>query len=100
MLLSSPAFAVRNRIEPSPCTESTPTRCSKGAPAQAVPPDAPERRYAVREVKARLAQASFRDAALNGLPGSAESSYGVRQNSVYGIGVMVPNKPSVSSLGP
>src|SRR5438132_454508 len=32
--------------------------------------------------------------------GSAESSYGVRQNSVYGIGVMVPNKPSVSSLGP
>jgi hypothetical protein len=31
-----------------------------GASAQAVPPDAPERRYALREVKARLHQASFR----------------------------------------
>src|ERR1700719_4701987 len=35
-----------------------------GASAQAVPPDAPERRYALREVKARLHQASFRDAVL------------------------------------
>src|SRR5215469_15398043 len=35
-----------------------------GALAQAVPPDAPERRYALREVKARLHQASFRDAVL------------------------------------
>jgi putative restriction endonuclease len=35
-----------------------------GASAQALPPDAPERRYALREVKARLHQASFRDAVL------------------------------------
>jgi putative restriction endonuclease len=35
-----------------------------GALAEAVPPDAPERRYALREVKARLHQASFRDAVL------------------------------------
>jgi putative restriction endonuclease len=35
-----------------------------GASAQAAPPDAPERRYALREVKARLHQASFRDAVL------------------------------------
>jgi putative restriction endonuclease len=35
-----------------------------GASAQAVLPDAPERRYALREVKARLHQASFRDAVL------------------------------------
>jgi putative restriction endonuclease len=31
---------------------------------EAVPPDAPERRYALREVKARLHQAPFRDAVL------------------------------------
>jgi len=35
-----------------------------GVSAQTVPPDAPERRYALREVKARLHQASFRDAVL------------------------------------
>jgi putative restriction endonuclease len=35
-----------------------------GASAQPVPPDAPERRYALREVNARLQQASFRDAVL------------------------------------
>jgi hypothetical protein len=35
-----------------------------GASAQAAPLDAPERRYALREVKARLHQASFRDAVL------------------------------------
>jgi len=35
-----------------------------GASAQAAPPAAPERRYALREVKARLHQASFRDAVL------------------------------------
>jgi putative restriction endonuclease len=35
-----------------------------GASAQAMPPDAPERRYALREVKARLHQGSFRDAVL------------------------------------
>ena len=35
-----------------------------GASAKAVPPDAPERRYTLREVKARLHQASFRDAVL------------------------------------
>jgi putative restriction endonuclease len=34
------------------------------ASAQAAPPDAPERRHALREVKARLHQASFRDAVL------------------------------------
>jgi len=35
-----------------------------GASAEALPPTAPERRYALREVKARLHQASFRDAVL------------------------------------
>jgi putative restriction endonuclease len=35
-----------------------------GASAQAVLPDAPECRYSLREVKARLHQASFRDAVL------------------------------------
>src|SRR5215470_5026089 len=35
-----------------------------GASAQALPPDLPERRYALREIKARLHQASFRDAVL------------------------------------
>jgi putative restriction endonuclease len=40
-----------------------------GASAQAVPPDAPERRYALREVKARLHQASFRDAVLDAYRG-------------------------------
>jgi putative restriction endonuclease len=35
-----------------------------GASAQAALPTAPERRYALREVKARLHQASFRDAVL------------------------------------
>ena len=35
-----------------------------GASAQAALPAAPERRYALREVKARLHQASFRDAVL------------------------------------
>jgi putative restriction endonuclease len=35
-----------------------------GPSAQAIPPDAPERRYALREIKARLHQASFRDAVL------------------------------------
>jgi putative restriction endonuclease len=33
-----------------------------GVSAQAVPPDAPEPRYALREVKARLHQTAFRDA--------------------------------------
>jgi putative restriction endonuclease len=35
-----------------------------GSSAEAAPPAAPERRYALREVKARLHQASFRDAVL------------------------------------
>src|SRR5438105_14564254 len=35
-----------------------------GASADATPPAAPERRYALREIKARLHQASFRDAVL------------------------------------
>jgi putative restriction endonuclease len=34
------------------------------ASAQAMPPDAPERRYALREVKGAAAQGSFRDAVL------------------------------------
>ena len=36
-----------------------------GASAQATVPDAPERRYALREVKQRLHQVSFRDAVLS-----------------------------------
>jgi hypothetical protein len=38
----------------------------------------------------------------NGLPLTRrdQGSYGVRQNLSYGIGVMVPNNPSVSPLGP
>jgi len=40
-----------------------------GASAQAMPPDAPERRYALREVKPRLHQASFRDAVLTAYRG-------------------------------
>jgi putative restriction endonuclease len=35
-----------------------------GASVEATPPSAPERRYALREIKARLHQASFRDAVL------------------------------------
>jgi len=40
-----------------------------GASAQAPPPAAPERRYALREVKARLHQASFREAVLTAYGG-------------------------------
>ena len=40
-----------------------------GASAQAALPAAPERRYALREVKARLHQASFRDAVLTAYGG-------------------------------
>jgi putative restriction endonuclease len=36
-----------------------------GASAQATLPASPERRYALREIKARLHQASFRDAVLS-----------------------------------
>ena len=46
-----------------------------GASAQAVPPDAPERRYALREVKARLHQASFRDALLAAYGGRCAISH-------------------------
>jgi putative restriction endonuclease len=46
-----------------------------GASAQASPPDAPERRYALREVKARLHQASFRDAALTAYRGRCAISH-------------------------
>jgi putative restriction endonuclease len=45
-----------------------------GASARAVPPDAPERRYALREVKARLHQASFRDAVLAAYGGRCDIS--------------------------
>lgn len=44
-----------------------------GASAQAALPAAPERRYALREVKARLHQASFRDAVLTAYGGDARS---------------------------
>src|SRR5690242_12489662 len=46
-----------------------------GASAQAVPPEAPERRYALREVKARLHQASFRDAILAAYGGRCAISH-------------------------
>jgi putative restriction endonuclease len=46
-----------------------------GASARAVPPDAPERRYALREVKARLHQASFRDAVLAAYGGRCAISH-------------------------
>ena len=46
-----------------------------GASAQAVPPDAPERRYALREVKTRLHQASFRDAVLAAYAGRCAISH-------------------------
>jgi putative restriction endonuclease len=46
-----------------------------GASAQAVPPEAPERRYALREVKARLHQASFRDAVLAAYGGRCAISH-------------------------
>jgi putative restriction endonuclease len=46
-----------------------------GASAQAVPPGAPERRYAPREVKARLHQASFRDAVLAAYRGRCAISH-------------------------
>jgi len=44
--------------------EFVPLGALVGASAQATPPDPPERRYALREVKARLNRASFRDAVL------------------------------------
>jgi putative restriction endonuclease len=40
-----------------------------GASAQATLPASPERRYALREIKARLHQASFRDAVLSAYGG-------------------------------
>ena len=46
-----------------------------GASAEAVPPDAPERRYALREVKARLHQASFRDTVLAAYGGRCAISH-------------------------
>jgi putative restriction endonuclease len=46
-----------------------------GASAQAAPPDALERRYALREVKARLHQASFRDAVLAAYGGRCAISH-------------------------
>lgn len=45
-----------------------------GASADAAPPAAPERRYALREVKARLHQASFRDAVLAAYDGKCAIS--------------------------
>jgi putative restriction endonuclease len=46
-----------------------------GASAQASPPNVPERRYALREVKARLHQASFRDAVLSAYGGRCAISH-------------------------
>ena len=46
-----------------------------GASAQAASPAAPERRYALREVKARLHQASFRDAVLTAYRGRCAISH-------------------------
>jgi putative restriction endonuclease len=46
-----------------------------GASAQATPPASPERRYALREIKARLHQASFRDAVLSAYSGRCAISY-------------------------
>jgi putative restriction endonuclease len=46
-----------------------------GASAEAAPPAAPERRYALREVKARLHQASFRDAVLAAYGGRCAISH-------------------------
>jgi putative restriction endonuclease len=46
-----------------------------GASAQAALPAAPERRYALREIKARLHQASFRDAVLTSYGGRCAISH-------------------------
>jgi putative restriction endonuclease len=46
-----------------------------GASVQAEPPASPERRYALREVKARLHQASFRDAVLAAYRGRCAISH-------------------------
>jgi Protein of unknown function (DUF2958) len=46
-----------------------------GESVQAVPPDAPGRRYALREVKARLHRASFRDAVLAAYGGRCAISH-------------------------
>ena len=46
-----------------------------GASAQATLPAAPERRYALHEVKARLHQASFRDAVLTAYRGRCAISH-------------------------
>jgi putative restriction endonuclease len=46
-----------------------------GASAQATLPASPERRYALREIKARLHQASFRDAVLSAYGGRCTISH-------------------------
>jgi putative restriction endonuclease len=46
-----------------------------GASAQATLPASPERRYALREIKARLHQASFRDAVLSAYGGCCAISH-------------------------
>ncbi len=46
-----------------------------GASAQATLPASPERRYALREIKARFAQASFRDAVLSAYEGRCAISH-------------------------
>jgi hypothetical protein len=54
-------------VAPGAITGSACPRGDRGASVQAGLPGAPERRYALREVKARLHQASFRDAVLTAL---------------------------------
>src|SRR5207249_1806868 len=46
-----------------------------GASTQATLPTSPERRYALREIKARFAQASFRDAVLSAYEGRCAISH-------------------------
>jgi len=55
------------------------------ASAQAVPPDAPERRYALREVKARLHQVSFRDAVLTAYGGFARKIHSCENSPTPGL---------------
>ena len=59
----------------SACGSSLPLELSQGPRLKQVPPDAPERRYALREVKRRLHQASFRDAALAAYAGRCAISH-------------------------
>jgi putative restriction endonuclease len=67
-----------------------------GASAQAVPPDAPERRYALREVKARLHQASFRDAVLAAYGGGARFPICLSRGCISEWSYLMPRSSSSS----